>query len=188
MGKSEILVKNLVGGAALLFGGRFRLASKWSKMKDNRMRTKISVRPFRMPDMDQILAIEKASFGTDAYERNLFAELFNSCGRLFLVAVAGRNICGYMVTCMRGSRAPDAAELVSLAVHPESRGRGAASTLMRGTVRRLRLRKVLRFSLMVRVSNETARRFYERNGFRKLRTVSGYYEDGEDGVLMSRAL
>lgn len=152
------------------------------------MQTKISVRPFRIADMDQILAIEKASFGTDAYERNLFAELSNTCGKLFLVAVAGTNICGYMITCMRGARAPNAAELVSLAVHPESRGRGAALTLMRNTLRRLRLRGVVRFSLMVRVGNESARRFYKRNGFRKLRTVAGYYEDGEDGVLMSRAL
>ena len=41
---------------------------------------------------------------------------------------------------------------------------------------------------MVRVSNETALRLYERQGFRKLRRVPHYYENGEDAVLMQKPL
>ena len=152
------------------------------------MPARISVRPFRAADMEPILAIESASFGADAYDRKLFAEFFHNCGDLFLVAAAGRRICGYMVTCMRGRRAPDAAELVSVAVSPASRGKGAASSLLRNTLRRLRLRGAARLSLMVKVTNLGARRFYEKNGFRRVRKVAGYYEDGTDGVLMTRNL
>jgi ribosomal-protein-alanine N-acetyltransferase len=36
----------------------------------------------------------------------------------------------------------------------------------------------------VKVTNDRARAFYESYGFRKLRRVPGYYEDGADGVLM----
>jgi ribosomal-protein-alanine N-acetyltransferase len=136
--------------------------------------------------MDRILEIERASFGKDAYDRKLFAEFFHICGDLFLVAVRGGIICGYMITCTRGSQAPDAFELVSLAVDPAFRGMGAASCLMRNTLRKLQLRGGVRFSLMVRVTNQAARRFYEKHGFRKVRKVPGYYEDGEDAVLMSR--
>jgi ribosomal-protein-alanine N-acetyltransferase len=39
---------------------------------------------------------------------------------------------------------------------------------------------------MVRVTNREARAFYEKYGFRKVRTVRGYYEDGGDGWLMAR--
>jgi ribosomal-protein-alanine N-acetyltransferase len=138
--------------------------------------------------MDRILEIERASFGADAYDRNLFADLFHKCGDLFLVAAAGGNICGYMVTCRRGRKAPDTAELVSVAVDPASRGQGAASSLMKSTLRRLRLRGVARLSLMVKVTNDTARRFYGRHGFRTVRKAPGYYEDGEDAVLMSKLL
>jgi len=152
------------------------------------MRPRMTVRPFTTSDMDRILEIESASFGIDAYDRKLFAELFHKCGSLFLVAGSGRNICGYMVTCIRGRRAPDAAELVSLAVDPACRNRGAASSLMKSTLRRLRWRGVGRLSLMVKVTNATARRFYERHGFQKVRKAPAYYEDGEDGVLMSRSL
>jgi [ribosomal protein S18]-alanine N-acetyltransferase len=152
------------------------------------MQTRISVRPFRAADMQRILQIERASFGADAYERKLFAELFHTCGELFLVAVAGGRICGYMVSCLRGNSSPKTAELISVAVLPSFRGRGAASYLMRNTLRRLRLRGAVRLSLMVKVTNEGARRFYDRHGFRKVRKVSGYYEDGADGVLMRKEL
>ncbi len=152
------------------------------------MTPRISVRRFRIGELNRILEIERASFGADAYDRKLFAELSHKCGDLFLIAVRAGSICGYMVTCMRGQRASDAAEIVSVAVDPACRGRGAASSLMKSTLRRLRLRGVSRLSLMVKVNNETARRFYERHGFRKVRKVAGYYEDGADGVLMAKEL
>jgi ribosomal protein S18 acetylase RimI-like enzyme len=40
----------------------------------------------------------------------------------------------------------------------------------------------------VKVTNHRARAFYEKYGFRKLRRVTGYYEDGEDGLLLYRDL
>jgi len=188
MRKSEILVKVFVWGAALLFREWFRSASEWFKIKDNKMPARISVRPFRADDIERILQIERASFGADAYDRKLFAELFDQCGELFLVAVTNGRICGYMVTCMRGRKLPNAAEVVSIAVHPASRGRGAASSLLRNTLRRLRLQGATRLTLMVKVTNENARRFYENNAFERVRKVPGYYEDGTDGLLMRKEL
>jgi ribosomal-protein-alanine N-acetyltransferase len=57
---------------------------------------------------------------------------------------------------------------------------------MDSTLRRLRLRRIGRFGLMVKVTNREARAFYEKYGFRKVRTVRRYYEDGNDGWLMGR--
>src|SRR5262245_56314603 len=94
----------------------------------------IEIRPCRLRDLDRILEIEEASFGPDAYDRNLFAEFFDKCRKLFLVAERRSRVCGYMITCIRGDRA----EVVSIAVAPEFRGRGAASALMDSTMRRLR--------------------------------------------------
>lgn len=146
------------------------------------MRGRIEVRKFRPADMDRIDRIEKASFGKDAYDRNLFAGFFNKCPDLFLTAKRRDAVCGYMITCLRGDRA----EVVSIAVDPAARGRGVASTLMDSTLRRLRRRKIGRLVLMVKVSNRAARAFYEKYGFEKVRLVKKYYEDGSDGVLMAR--
>jgi ribosomal-protein-alanine N-acetyltransferase len=89
-----------------------------------------------------------------------------------------------MVSCMGGKPASGRAELVSIAVDPKQRGKGIASALMASTLRRLRRRGVVRFQLMVKVTNEVAIRFYEGYGFHKSRIVRGYYEDGADGWRM----
>jgi [ribosomal protein S18]-alanine N-acetyltransferase len=152
------------------------------------MATRFSIRLFRLSDMDRILQIEHASFGKDAYDRNLFAEYQHKCRGLFLVLEKGRNICGYMVTCVGGGAARGRAELVSIAVDPPHRGKGIASALMDSTLRRLRRRKIGRFHLTVKVTNAAAIRFYKRYGFHKRRIVRAYYEDGADGRRMEKLL
>ena len=148
------------------------------------MAARWEVRKLRRSDLDRVQQIENASFGEDAYDRNLLAEFFAKCGELFLVAVRQLGVCGYMVTCIRGERA----EVVSIAVAPAARGRGVASRLMESTLRRLRRRKVKRLVLMVKVTNTAAREFYVKFGFERVRLVRGYYEDGADGLLMARSV
>ena len=151
---------------------------------DHRMRARHTVRRLRLADLNRIMEIERASFGEEAYDRNLFAEFFHECGELFLVAEHGREVRGYMIACIRGEQA----ELVSVAVDPAARRRGAASALMESTLRRLRRRGIARIGLVVRVTNHPALAFYERYGFEKIRRAPRYYENGGDGWRMARNL
>jgi ribosomal-protein-alanine N-acetyltransferase len=182
MRESEILVNRFPGFPSVFSRHALAAASNCAKIKDNRMPAPLHVRPFRLRDFDRLLHIEHASFGEDAYDRNLFADFYYKCGNLFLVAEGRRGVCGYSVTCIRGTRA----ELVSIAVDPKDRGRGVASALLESTLRRLRRRDVARFGLIVRRMNHPARAFYEKYGFRPRQVVRKYYEDGEDGLSMTR--
>jgi ribosomal-protein-alanine N-acetyltransferase len=148
------------------------------------MRARHTVRRLRLADLNRIMEIERASFGDEAYDRNLFAEFFRQCGELFLVVERDRKVQGYMIACIRGERA----ELVSVAVDPPARGRGAASALMESTLRRLRRRGIARIGLVVKATNDNARAFYERYGFEKVRKAPRYYEDGADGWRMAKNL
>ena len=152
------------------------------------MHQRFRILPARPQELDRILEIEHACFGRDAYDRNLFAGFFHKCGDLFLTVKEARDICGYMVTCIRGKGPAARAELVSVAVDPKAQKRGAATALMKSTIRRLKLRKVGTISLMVRVSNMAAQAFYEKFGFAKGKRVKRYYEDAEDGWYMKRSL
>ena len=152
------------------------------------MYRRLFVRAFKPADLDPILVLERASFGGDAYDRNLFAEYMGDCGELFLGAGRAPEIWGYALSCRRPGAFRHLAELVSLAVDPAMRGRGVASALMESTLRRLRLRGISRLSLTVKVTNDRARAFYEKYGFQKVRRVRRYYEDGEDGWRMTRQL
>jgi ribosomal-protein-alanine N-acetyltransferase len=150
------------------------------------MLKRYSITRLRERELDRILEIETASFGKEAYDRKLFAEYLRKCGDLFLGAWKGRRLCGYMLT--RKSAESPRAELISVAVDPAYRGEGVGDALMKSTLRRLAHRHTLRLSLMVKVTNTEARRFYEKYGFITVRLVRGYYEDGQDGISMVRNL
>jgi ribosomal-protein-alanine N-acetyltransferase len=141
-----------------------------------------------MSDLDGVLAIERVSFGADAYDRKRFAELSAKCGRLFLVAAAQAGIRAYMVAATAVRRETLCAEVVSLAVGPAWRGHGIACALMRATLRRLRLRHVRRVTLAVRPSNWRARELYMKFGFARRRVIRRYYEDGEDALELLKML
>jgi ribosomal-protein-alanine N-acetyltransferase len=152
------------------------------------MLSRYTVRRFRHTDMDRVLEIELASFGKDAWDRKLFAEYGRKCGDLFLLASVGPRVDGYSIACINKNREALAASLESIAVDPGARGKGAASSLLKSTIRRLKLQGVERFTLMVRGSNIVAQRFYQRHEFTAVRRAPGYYEDGEEGLLMRRLL
>jgi ribosomal-protein-alanine N-acetyltransferase len=142
------------------------------------------IRRVKIGDFDPIMEIEHASFGRDAYDRNLFADFARNCGGLFLVVLRGNTVIGYAIAAVRRGRA----ELISIAVRPKERGRGAAVVLMDSILRRVRRRGATRFALMVKVTNLRAQAFYEKYGFRKSRRVRAYYEDGADGFLFVKVL
>jgi ribosomal-protein-alanine N-acetyltransferase len=152
------------------------------------MQSRHTIRRFRHADTDRVLEIELASFGKDAWDRKLFAEYRRKCGDLFLLASLGPRVDGYSIACIYNNRGAQAASLESIAVDPRARGKGAASSLLKSTVRRLMLRGVGRFTLMVRRSNIVALQFYQRHEFTPVRRAPGYYEDGEEGLLMRRLL
>ena len=101
-----------------------------------------------------------------------------------MVAKLEGRIAGYMITCVEQRNA----EIVSLAVHPHFRRRGVADALLRHALRALRKCGVRRVELMVRTGNTAGAQLYRSLGFRKVRLVRRYYEDGGDGFLMARAL
>jgi ribosomal-protein-alanine N-acetyltransferase len=150
------------------------------------MRVQHRIRRAVSDDLIRIVAIEGASFGPDAYDCKLFAHFLRQCGDLFLVAERNRKVCGYIITCIRVSRGVAKAELVSVAVDPKKRTHGAAAALLESILRRLRRRHVERINLVVRTGNRPALSFYKKYGFRPIRRVPGYYEDGADGIAMGR--
>jgi [ribosomal protein S18]-alanine N-acetyltransferase len=139
-----------------------------------------AIRRFRLADLDRLLEIERGAFPKSPYSHDFFLELYAECGDLFLVAIAGCSIAGYIVTCTR----PPRAELVSIAVDRRWRRVGIAQALIRHTLARLRRARVATLSLMVRAANRGAIALYHELGFRRVRRVPRYYENGEDGVRM----
>ena len=142
------------------------------------------VTQFRLVQLPRILEIEEACFPEDPYTEDLFREYYAQCADLFLVAWRARQVAGYSITCAASGHA----ELVSIAVAPEHRRKGVAQALLDQTTRSLIASHVRQFDLMVRTTGNAAIAFYRRNGFKKVRTVRNYYNDGISAISMRRTL
>jgi [ribosomal protein S18]-alanine N-acetyltransferase len=132
------------------------------------------IRLFHIRDLPKILNIEKQSFGADAWPEGLFLEYSRNSRGLFLVVWVGRVAAGYSIASTR----KDTAEIASIAVLAEYRGRKLASKLLTRTIWRLRRMSIEKIMLMVRRDNHGAIDLYRKFGFVRTATVHGYYEDG----------
>ena len=128
------------------------------------------------------MQIERACFGPDAHTPALFREWRATDGSVFLVARVGRLIAGYAL----GFGSEGAGEIISIAVAPAFQGTGVGGALMKSLLERLGAAGARRVELMVRRANAPAIRFYRAFGFRRVRRVANYYEDGGDGWLMRK--
>ncbi|MEW6682602.1 MAG: ribosomal protein S18-alanine N-acetyltransferase [Nitrospirota bacterium] len=142
------------------------------------------IRPMTLPDLDVVLAIERASFAQPWTEDMFRAELTENPSARFFVAVAGGDIVGYI----GGWFVVDELQVVSLAVRPDARRRRVASRLLAHLFDHAGA-PVRRASLEVRRSNRAAIAMYERFGFRPAGVRRGYYDEPkEDAVLMERVV
>lgn len=80
------------------------------------------------------------------------------------------------------------AQLANIAVAKEAWGRGIGSVLLNYCIENAVKSGCENLSLEVRVSNERAKRLYEKNGFIKAAIRRNYYENGEDAELMIKPL
>lgn len=157
-----------------------RSASMDRRSPESLGRTAPVIRPMTLGEIDEVLAIERASF-SQPWTRTMFEwELTeNPCARFF-VAVADDALIGYIGGWMVSGEL----QVVSLAVRPEARRAGVASRLLDHVFAHAGAR-VQRAYLEVRRSNRGAIAMYERFGFRPVGVRRGYYETPkEDAVLM----
>jgi [ribosomal protein S18]-alanine N-acetyltransferase len=102
------------------------------------------------------------------------AELAACCGvknRALLKAADGERLHGFVLLQF----AADEAEILALAVAPESRGRGCASCLMQAAVNLSESSFVSCIYLEVAETNEPALRLYEKFGFERVARRENYY-------------
>ncbi len=146
---------------------------------------RVGLRPATLHDLDGIMAIEQISFSAP-WPRTAFAEEIEgrSWSRV-IVAEENDRVVGFIVYWIITTEL----HLLNLAIDPQWRRRGIASSLVEHLVERGRKERRTEILLEVRITNRSARDLYHRFGFRKLAVRPGYYTDnGEDALVMSLRL
>lgn len=80
------------------------------------------------------------------------------------------------------------AELLRLAVSPETRRQGLARRLLEESESYLRSEGIATLHLEVRNSNQAARALYESMGWKPQHLRKAYYRDGEDALIYGKKL
>jgi ribosomal-protein-alanine acetyltransferase len=134
-------------------------------------------------DVDAIMEIETATFGTDAWSREtMLAELANP-NAFYLVAGREERLEGY--AGLLAPRGAEQADVQTIAVAESVRGNGLGRALMNIMLSEARSRRASEVFLEVRADNPGARKLYESLGFEQITIRKKYYQpDGVDAVVM----
>lgn len=137
-------------------------------------------------DIDQVLAIEQASFAMP-WSRNLFLSEFRSplISTLMVVLAddpVSRKVIGYIVYWI----VADEMHILNLASAPDQRRQGMAKRLVLSALKRAHEKGANRSFLEVRTSNVAAQRLYSNLGFTGTSVRRNYYDSPlEDAVVMT---
>ena len=133
-------------------------------------------------DLDEVVALEQAIFPSP-WSRESFTYESRSRRLLKVVAVEQDRVVGYLVVW-----GGECAHVANLAVAPGSRRRGIGSLLMARAEEFAGCSGADMVVLEVRESNTAARAFYSQRGYDEIDLRLGYYENGEDAVVMAKSL
>jgi ribosomal-protein-alanine N-acetyltransferase len=153
------------------------------------------IRLATVADLHAIMALETATFGTDAWSAHSMRAELVSKHTFYLVAVdlgapqapAADRLAGYA-----GLLAPlgsGNADIQTIAVTPVARGQGLGRLLMLALIAESRLRGAVFVFLEVRADNPIARSMYDSLGFEQIAIRAQYYQpDGVDAHIMRLSL
>jgi [ribosomal protein S18]-alanine N-acetyltransferase len=143
----------------------------------------INIRPMRLADLDQIMVIEPAAFGSNHWSRQAFLdELNNPRGHYFSAEAAGggSGVVGYSGFWLIG----DEAHITTLAVDPGARRQHIGERLLLADIACAEQVGAKWLTLEVRASNQVALNLYAKYGFKSLGTRTRYYQDNDEDALV----
>jgi ribosomal-protein-alanine N-acetyltransferase len=153
-----------------------------TNLKTNLSMAKIQVTQMRDRDLEEVLAIENASFQTPWTRGMFLSELDANPFARSVVArfPGGPQIVGYACFWI----VMDELHVMNLAVHPDHRRQNIGQELTRWMLSLGYDKKCRSAMLEVRESNHSARRLYEKLGFKVIGIRRGYYRDPKEDALV----
>jgi len=140
-----------------------------------------TVRQAVAADLLAVYRIEKASF-PQPWPFSAFERYVGEPG--FLVADIEDGVAGYVVADSVPNHGRPLGHVKDIAVHPDRRGEGLGTKLLRRVLGVLDAEGVASVKLEVRDSNDGAMELYRDFGFVHRRTIPRYYDNGDDALVM----
>ncbi len=139
----------------------------------------IIFRKMSVKDVDAVAEIEFNSFDLPWTLEDFWYETVRNDSESIVAELDGKIVAYACAWISFGD-----ADVANIAVEKNYRGQGIGAKLFSEIIRRVKLRGVHGVTLEVRVSNTAAIKLYEKFGLRGVGVRKGYYEDGEDALIM----
>jgi ribosomal-protein-alanine N-acetyltransferase len=134
-------------------------------------------------DLDAIMALERASFPTDAWSAAMMREELSSPHSHYLVDEEAGRLLGY--AGLRAPRGARDADIQTIAIAEAARGRGRGRVILEALLAEASARRVHDVFLEVRADNPIAQALYASEGFTEVGRRPRYYQpDDVDAVVM----
>lgn len=142
------------------------------------------IRPATPTDLAAIMRLERASFPTDAWSEAMMREELASPHGHYVIAERAGQLTGYAgLRSVHGARDAD---IQTIAVAEEARGRGGGRMLLRALILLAHERRVRDLFLEVRDDNPVAQTLYRSEGFAETGRRPRYYQpDDVDAIVMT---
>jgi ribosomal protein S18 acetylase RimI-like enzyme len=147
------------------------------------------IRKARPTDFSQLLELETGSFSCERLSPRRMRHWIEAPNGILLVAVLSadpQQVLGYCLAFTR-SNSP-VARAYSLAISPETRGKGLGRMLMESMARASKRKGCTAVRLEVAKSNKIAIELYEKLNYSRFMSIPNYYEDGQDAWRMQKPL
>jgi [ribosomal protein S18]-alanine N-acetyltransferase len=149
------------------------------------MKQQSRVRPAQHADDAAILTLEEL-FPSDRMSlRSVRHFLKSPSARSWVAELDGAVVGNLILVTRRGSRT---GRIYSVVVAPQARGRRFGERMVRAAQAAASKLGLKRINLEVRQDNTPARALYAKLGYVEAASLPGYYEDGADGLRLSKEL
>ncbi|ASN07072.1 ribosomal protein S18-alanine N-acetyltransferase [Virgibacillus necropolis] len=138
------------------------------------------IRQMELTDIDPVVEVEKASFGTPWSEDIFYQEVVKNQFAHYFVVEVDKKIIGYAGLWV----VIDDAQITNIAIMPSYRGNKLGEKLFLFTMKQAMRLGSKRLSLEVRVSNIIAQRMYRKFGLVPGGLRKNYYTDNKEDALV----
>lgn len=143
----------------------------------------MTIRRATPADLDAIMALERASFPSDAWSDAMMREELRSPHGYYLVDVLAERTVGY--AGLRAAAGARDADVQTITIADAMRGRGRGRALLGALLEEAARRDVREVFLEVRADNPVAQALYASEGFLEIARRPHYYQpDDIDAVVM----